>query len=360
MVTRKTIVQALHAVEGIAPGTVKAVAIKDGNVSVTLAVEGDKEARERTRIEARQAVAGVEGVGAVDVNLIMPTTEEPEKPHAGHGGTGEIPLPNVRNIIAVGAGKGGVGKSTVALNLAMGLMREGYSVGLVDGDIYGPSIAQMAGIEGLPPEHTPNGKLYPFTAFGEMRVVSIANFVDPNQAMIWRGPMVHGVIRQFLSDVEWGDLDYLIFDLPPGTGDVPLTLSQSVPVTGAVLVSTPQSVALDDALRAATMYQALGISLLGFVENMSYFICDGCEKEHDIFGRGGVQRSAEAKGYRFLGQLPMDPTFRRNTDTANAADNFREDSPLAQAITGMVGNLTEAVEERLANEPAPKVMEVKG
>jgi len=268
---------------------------------------------------------------------------------------------DIKDIVAVGAGKGGVGKSMVAMHLAVGLRRRGAAVGLLDADVYGPSIATLAGIEGAQPTPAPtpgeSGKprIGPFDADG-IKVMSMANFVTPGQAMIWRGPMVHGVVQQFLRDVDWGDLDYLVVDLPPGTGDVPLTLAQTVGVTGAVIVTTPQSLALADAMRAARMYRQLGIAILGVVENMSSFVCPACGAEHDIFGAGGAARAAAEAGYPLLAQIPLDLALRANTDGARAADNFdRPDTdPVGAALAALADNVVEQVRQRRAAGPPPK------
>jgi len=273
----------------------------------------------------------------------------------------DAPMKGVRNIIAVGAGKGGVGKSAVAVHLAVGLQRAGAEVGLLDCDVYGPSIAKMLGIEGLAPQPAEANRIAPFHAHG-MKVMTMANLVPAGRAMIWRGPMVHGVIRQFLVDVDWGELGYLVADLPPGTGDVPLTLAQTVGVAGAVIVTTPQAVALEDALRAAEMYEKLGIRVLGVVENMSYFVCPACGAEHDVFGRGGARKAAEAAGLAFLGEIPLDLDFRRNTDAARPEANFGEQQPgaLATAIAEVVGRTEAAVRLRNETHPPARPLEVKG
>ncbi len=269
-------------------------------------------------------------------------------------------LSGLKNIIAVGAGKGGVGKSTISVHLAVGLRRAGASVGLMDCDIYGPSIAMMTGIEGAEPVMVGEKQIAPFDAFG-LKVISMANFIPPDAAMIWRGPMVHGAIKQFLTDVDWGELDYLIVDLPPGTGDPPLTLAQTVGVTGAVIVTTPQAVAINDAMRAAQMYQKLGIHVLGVVENMSYFVCPACKAEHDIFGRGGARKAAGDAALPLLGEIPMNLTMRVNTDVGDAEEDFDEaqNPTIARAMTEMVENVTEQVRIRNETQPPAEPLSVK-
>ena len=269
-------------------------------------------------------------------------------------------LPEVDNIVAVGAGKGGVGKSTIAVHFAVGLKRKGFKVGLLDCDIYGPSIATMTGIEGASPQLNDNRKIIPFDANG-LKVISMANFIPKDTAVIWRGPMVHGAVKQFLSDVDWGSLDYMIIDLPPGTGDPPLTLAQTIGVTGAVIVATPQPLALNDAMRAAQMYQKLGIHILGIVENMSYFICPNCNTIHDIFGRGGVRKAADKANIAVLAEIPLNLSIRTNTDSAHVEDNFdkTKNPQIAPILEEMINKLIKQVEFRNENYPKPEPLVVK-
>jgi ATP-binding protein involved in chromosome partitioning len=250
----------------------------------------------------------------------------------------------VKNIIAVGAGKGGVGKSTVAVNVAVGLQRTGCKVGLMDGDIYGPSMPTMLGIKGQTPRVRGN-KILPFHVHG-IHAITIGALVEEDKPLIWRGPMAHGAFKQLLLDnTEWPDLDYLIVDLPPGTGDVPLTLCQLLPLTGAVVVATPQQVALDDAVRAVRMFQQLGAPVLGIVENMSYFVApDG--SEHDIFGRGGAERAAEGLGLPYLGEIPMFTEIRVNSDAGKPHANFEGNPQLSAALDRIVRKLAGEVSKR--------------
>jgi ATP-binding protein involved in chromosome partitioning len=249
-------------------------------------------------------------------------------------------LPNVRHVIVVGAGKGGVGKSTVALNIAVGLARRGHSVGLLDGDIYGPSMPTMLNLAGLDAV-VHQGMLQPFFTHG-IKAMTIGKLVDSDKPLIWRGPMAHGAFKQLTEQTEWGELDYLIIDLPPGTGDVSLTMAQMLQLTGAVVVCTPQKVAQDDAVRAAKMFQQLGISVLGVVENMSGFIADD-GKHYDIFGRGGAEQMAQRLNVPFLGALPITMSLRANSDTGNPTANFTgADAPgtrLRDALESMLNNL---------------------
>jgi len=215
-----------------------------------------------------------------------------------------ITLPNIKYKIAVASGKGGVGKSTVATNLAISLAKNGAAVGLMDADAYGPSIPTMMGIQEKPVT-SPERKLIPLVRH-DIKLMSIGFMVPEQQAMIWRGPMLHSAIRQFLTDVEWGDLDYLIIDLPPGTGDVALTLTQAIPLTGTVIVTTPQDVALADVRRGVAMFERLGVPILGIIENMSYFLCPHCNEKTEIFSADGGKNTSERFGVAFLGQIPLD------------------------------------------------------
>jgi len=219
------------------------------------------------------------------------------------------PVPGVKHVILVMSGKGGVGKSTVASNLALALSRMGHAVGLLDADIYGPSIPTMFGITGQP--QSDGKQIQPLERFG-IKLMSIGFLLeDPKSAIVWRGPMLHGALLQFLKDVNWGKLDFLLLDLPPGTGDVALTLSQKVRSTGAVIVTTPQEVALQDVYKSVSMAQKVGIPLLGVVENESYFVCDGCDKRHELFGSGGGQSIADFAQAPLLGQIPLHPSVRQ-------------------------------------------------
>jgi ATP-binding protein involved in chromosome partitioning len=229
---------------------------------------------------------------------------------------GQIGL-QAKSVIAVGSGKGGVGKSTIATSLALSLSDAGAKVGLMDADVYGPSVPHLLGLSGRP--EVMNNKIRPIYA-GQIPVMSMGFLVEKDQAVIWRGPMLHGSITQFLRDTYWGPLDYLIIDMPPGTGDVALTLSQLVPLTGAVVVCTPQQVALLDAVKAIAMFRKTKIPILGMVENMSGFICPECGKRYDIFGHGGAREKAEEMGVPFLGEVPLNIQLRQESDTGNLAN----------------------------------------
>src|SRR3954467_9889854 len=253
------------------------------------------------------------------------------------------PVPGVKNVILVMSGKGGVGKSTVATNLALALKALGHKVGLLDADIYGPSIPTMLGISGQP--MSDGKKIQPLERFG-VKLMSIGFLLeDAKSAVVWRGPMLHGALLQFLKDVDWGDLDFLLLDLPPGTGDIALTLSQKVRSNGAVIVTTPQEVALQDVYKSVSMAQKVGIPLLGVVENESYFICDGCDKRHELFGSGGGQSVADFAKAPLLGQIPLHPSVRQWGDAGTPVVQAAPESETAQAFVAVAAKLVENLEQ---------------
>ncbi len=314
---------------------VKHAAVCDGVVSVTLAPSNPSaDVAHKLRAEAEAAIRQLgDEVKQVDIRF-----EQPKQPVGQPAGPQEQakannPLPGVKHIIAVGAGKGGVGKSTIAVNLAVGLARAGHRVGLMDGDIYGPSIPTMLGVDKLEPQAHGN-MIVPFDVHGVF-AVTIGALVEDDKPLIWRGPMAHGAFRQLATQTEWGELDHLIIDLPPGTGDVPLTMSQLLPLSGAVIVCTPQKVAQDDAVRALRMFQQLGVEVLGVVENMSYFIGDD-QVEYDIFGRGGAEMMAQQQGAPFLGAVPINTALRRNADAGDPTANFTGNDKLAEELDRLV------------------------
>ncbi len=240
------------------------------------------------------------------------------------------PLAEVRNVIAVASGKGGVGKSTVAVNLALALAADGANVGLLDADIYGPSQPHMLGLVGEQPVSEDGKTMLPLTAHG-LQAISIGFLIDPDQPMVWRGPMVTSALNQLLNQTRWRDLDYLIVDMPPGTGDIQLTLSQQVPVSGAVIVTTPQDIAAIDARKGLEMFRKVSIPVLGVIENMSVHVCSNCGHEESIFGSGGAERMAEDFGVELLGRLPLDARIREQTDAGRPTVASEPDSPAATA-----------------------------
>ena len=279
--------------------------------------------REQMESAAREVVGALPGVGSVSVKM------DAEVPR-GRGIGERVTMPDVRNIIAVSSGKGGVGKSTVAVNLAVSLALDGARVGLMDADVYGPNVPLMLGASEARPEVDQN-KLIPVEAYG-VRLMSMALLQPGDKPMIVRGPILHGLVKQFLSDVRWGELDYLIVDMPPGTGDVQLSLAQLVPVQGAVLVTTPQEVAVMDVRRALRMFETVAVPVLGVIENMSYFVAPETGIRYNIFGEGGGQKLAEQYGVPFLGAIPLGIEVREGGDKGVPVVVSQPDSPQAQAF----------------------------
>ena len=337
-------------------GMVDHVSVCEGHVSVRLRAESDPELRASLTEGVRQVVAAFGRELNLDVKAVAvefsagPATvkQAPDQPMkqaassrttgAGTVRAGSPSLPGVRHVIAVGAGKGGVGKSTIAMNLAVGLARRGHGVGLLDGDIYGPSVPTLMGLDAM--ELTLHReRIQPFFVHG-VKTMTIGKMVDPEKPLIWRGPMAHGAFKQIVEQTEWGELDFLVIDLPPGTGDVPLTMAQLLSLTGAVIVCTPQRVAQDDAVRAARMFQQLNVQVLGVVENMSYFIGDD-GKEYDIFGRGGAEMMAQRLGLPFLGAIPISMKMREFCDAGEPVRNFTETEEGIRAALEEVGKRVE-------------------
>jgi ATP-binding protein involved in chromosome partitioning len=305
-------------------GFVKDLAIENGRVSFTIELTTPAcPVKDQLRDQASDAVRALPGVSQVSVQLTAKVRS------ASAPQTGRPPLPGVKNVIAVGAGKGGVGKTTVAVNLALALAKCGSRVGLLDGDIYGPNVPMMLGIS---TQLTTDGKqIVPAEKYG-VQVVSIGFLTQDDAPIIWRGPMLHGAIQQFFREVAWKDLDYLIVDMPPGTGDVALSLSQTVPVVGAIVVTTPQNVSLSDSRRAVRMYEKLNIPTMGIVENMSYYTCTNCHHEAAIFGHGGGEKLAADMNVPFLGRLPVYQPIREGSDTGVPLVIAEPASPAAKAF----------------------------
>lgn len=306
-------------------GFVRDISINDGEVSLRIVLTTPAcPVKAEMESQAIEIISALEGVR--NVKVIM-DAEVPK----GRGIAGNMALPNVKNIIAVSSGKGGVGKSTVAVNLAVSLALDGAKVGLMDADVYGPNVPLMLGVWQKQPE-IGNAKIIPIEAHG-VKIISMAVLAPPDKPMILRGPMLHGIVRQFLTDVDWGQLDYLIVDMPPGTGDVQLSLAQLVPVQGAVLVTTPQTVSLADVRRALKMFETVAVPILGIVENMSYFVPpDMPEKRYDIFGKGGGSKFADEMGVPFLGEVPLGIEVRESGDKGIPVVISNPDSPQAQAF----------------------------
>ena len=325
-ITESTVLDALKVVTDpdlhrdiVSLGFVKNVAIEGSRVGFTIELTTPAcPVKDQMRDQARDAVLGLDGVDVVDVEMTA-SVRAAAGPEAGRA-----ELPGVKNIIAVGAGKGGVGKTTVAVNMALALARLGARVAMIDGDIYGPNVPIMLGIK---TQLTTEGKkIVPAERYG-IQVVSMGFLTGEDAPVVWRGPMLHGVIQQFFRDVSWGELDYLVIDLPPGTGDVVLSLRQTVPVAGAVVVTTPQVVSLADTRRAIGMYQKLDIPTLGLIENMSHYVCPSCQHESDIFGKGGGERLAEELDIPFLARVPIYEPIRVGGDTGTPIMVSEPDSP---------------------------------
>lgn len=292
---------------------------------------------ERIRRDIQGAVQAVQGVGRVDIAMR-------EKPQVNGGGPaaaaqhGPKGLPGVRHVVAVASAKGGVGKSTVAANLALSLAKSGQRVGLLDADIYGPSVPTMFGIHDRP-RITEERRIYPLERDG-IKLISMGFLVPPEKALIWRGPMVMGAVQQLLNDVEWGELDTLLIDLPPGTGDAQLTLVQQVALAGVVMVTTPQEVALIDVVRGIQMFESTQAPIVGVIENMSGWVCPKCGEVEDIFGKGGGEQTARRYGVPFLGAIPIDPRVVRSGDSGQPVVSSHPDSPAAIAFADVAAQLT--------------------
>lgn len=315
-------------------GLVESVKIGGGNVSLDLLMaDRDPDQRDAVRKACIATLKDMGGVGHVSVNLVA-RSRAPKPTH------GKV-LPEVKNVIAVASGKGGVGKSTTAANLAVALKMKGYKVGILDADIYGPSIPTMIRISELPKPGEDNW-IQPAVGLG-VKIVSMAFFISADRAAILRGPMVSGYVAQFLNRVHWGELDYLIIDYPPGTGDIQLTLSQQAPLTGAVITTTPQEISLVDVRRAVAMFETTEVPILGVCETMSYFICDGCGKRHDIFRSGGGEKIARMAGVPMLAAVPLDPTVAVGGDQGKPIVETHPDSPSGKAYL----ELADAVEAQL-------------
>ncbi len=340
-VTEAAVLAALRAVTDpdlhkdiVTLGFVKDLRIDDGRVAFSIELTTPAcPVKDMMREQARVAVAGLSGVSSVEIEMTASV-------RAGRPDGGRQPVEGVKNIIAVGAGKGGVGKTTVAVNLAAALAARGSRVALLDGDLYGPNVPIMLGLHTR--LETDGEKIVPAERFG-IKAMSIGFLTDDDSAVIWRGPMLHGAVQQFFRDVRWGPIDYLIVDMPPGTGDVALSLSQSVPVAGAVVVTTPQSVSLADTRRAIHMYRKLNIPALGLIENMSHFVCPGCGHESDIFGKGGGEQLAADLSVPFLGRIPLYEPVRTSGDRGVPVVVSDPDSPPSVALVAAAERVAQQV-----------------
>ncbi|MET4807454.1 ATP-binding protein involved in chromosome partitioning [Limibacillus sp. MBR-115] len=386
-ITEQQIMETLKGVKGpeggvdiVSAGMISGLVIKDGNVGFAIEVDPKQGPKlEPLRKEAEQAVAKLDGVLSVTAVLTAhhespsgnsaPAQANAGHAHAGHShkapgaaqasgpGAARALVPGVRSIIAVASGKGGVGKSTTTTNIALALSRMGLSVGILDADIYGPSQPRMLGISGRP--NSPDGKiLTPMENYG-VKCMSMGFLVAEDTPMIWRGPMVQSALQQMLRDVAWGELDVLVVDMPPGTGDAQLTMAQQVPLTGAVIVSTPQDIALIDAKKGLNMFRKVDVPVLGIVENMSVFVCPNCGHESHIFSHGGAKREAERLGMEFLGEMPLDILIRETSDSGRPVVVSDPDGAQAKAYMAIAERIwakAKPIIEAGGGRQAPKIV----
>lgn len=370
------VVDADHGKNVVELGMVSGLVIKGGNVGFVLEVPARDGARkEPLRKAAEQAVAALPGITSATVVLTAETQGKSgaaPQPHShshghdhshSHGApkkpaTPEVgarpAIPGIRSIIAVASGKGGVGKSTTAVNLALALAQSGKKVGLLDADIYGPSLPRMLGLSGKKPDSPDGKRLQPVQGWG-IPCMSMGFLVPEDTPMIWRGPMVMSALEQMLRDVNWGELDVLVVDMPPGTGDAQLTMAQRVPLAGAVIVSTPQDIALLDARKGLNMFRRVDVPVLGIVENMSYFCCPNCGHRSEIFAHGGARRTAEELGCDFLGELPLNIAIRETSDGGTPIVAFRPDSDEAKAYRAIAAQVAARLDRDAATSRMPKI-----
>jgi ATP-binding protein involved in chromosome partitioning len=370
-VTKEQVLAGLEAVqspEGTAlpkTGALSEVVATDGKVFFSISVDAAQvKAWEPVRKRAEEAVRALPGVQSALVALTAerkaggPSPRPPGPPHAGARaaprGESAQGVPGVEAIIAVASGKGGVGKSTTAVNLALGLAALGLKVGILDADIYGPSLPKLLAIRERP--QTLGGtRLKPITRYG-LTVMSIGFLIDEDTPMIWRGPMVISALTQMLREVEWGKLDVMVVDMPPGTGDAQLTMAQQVPLKGAVIVSTPQDLALIDARRGVSMFKRVNVPVLGVVENMSYFLCPQCGTRSDVFGHGGARHEAERLGVPFLGEVPLHMTIREKSDAGLPVVATEPDGPHAKIYRDIAAKVRDQLAGGAAGRAAPKIV----
>src|SRR6185312_404544 len=362
-------------------GMVSGVATRGGHVAITLDVDPARGASlEPLRQACEQAVRAMPDVlsatAVMTAERAAPPPPPPPVARGGHGhghshgpaaagdrtpgakttgGSGRIDVPGVKHIIAVASGKGGVGKSTTAVNLALGLAANGVATGLLDADIYGPSMPRMLGVKEKP-ESADGKMLTPIERYG-LRTMSIGYIVNEDTPMIWRGPMVSSALEQMLRDVQWGELDVLVVDMPPGTGDAQLTLAQRVALSGAVIISTPQDIALVDARKGLAMFRKVAVPVLGIVENMSYFLCPKCGERSEIFGHGGAREEADKLGVPFLGEVPLHLDIRTTSDSGHPIVVAMPDSPHAQVYKNIAGRVwKQLTANQRGPRPAPKIV----
>jgi ATP-binding protein involved in chromosome partitioning len=374
-VTKETVLEALRAVPGpnrtsdiVSLGLVSEIVVAGKDVMFAINVDPTQAGQlEPLRQAAERAVSNIPGIGKVMVALTAEkkgngaeaTPRQPPPgaaaPAGGRQQSGGVP--GVRHIVAVASGKGGVGKSTTAVNLALGLQTLGLKVGVLDADVYGPSMPRLLGLTSRPEPVEPGSRtLKPLQGFG-LKVMSIGFLVEEDTPMIWRGPMVMSALQQMLREVDWGELDIMVVDMPPGTGDAQLTLAQQTPLAGAVIVSTPQDLALIDARKGLNMFRRVDVPVLGIIENMSYFICHKCGERHEIFGYGGAHTEADRLGIAFLGEIPLDPEMRWRSDAGQPIVVSNPDSVHAAIFRDIAAKVWEAIAgETAAARAAPRIV----
>ncbi|WP_245423978.1 Mrp/NBP35 family ATP-binding protein [Methylovirgula sp. 4M-Z18] len=357
--TEKDVLRALTLVPGPdgktplpASGTLNGISIRDGKVFAAIAIDPAKSMEmEEMRLKAERAIKAIPGVTGALVTL---TSERPQAPEpARHGPRGGSPVPGIAKIIAVASGKGGVGKSTTACNLALALAGQGLRVGILDADVYGPSMPRLFGLH-QKPQVGPDKMMIPLEAHG-VKIMSIGFMVEEETAMIWRGPMIKSALTEMLRRVSWGEIDVLVVDMPPGTGDAQLSLAQDVPLAGAVIVSTPQDLALIDARRAVTMFRRVEVPILGVVENMSYFLCPHCGTRSDVFAHGGARHEAEKLDVPFLGEVPLALAIRERSDAGQPVVVSEPNGPHAAVYRGIAQAVAGAL-QGYQGRPAPRIV----
>jgi len=353
--TLKGIQDPVKGTDIVSAGMVIGMQSRDGHIAFTIDIGDPARAKEFEPIRkaAEDAVHAMDGVLSVTAVLTAERPAQQQQQQAAPSQP-ETLMPGVKSIVAVSSGKGGVGKSTTSVNLALALSAKGLKVGLLDADIYGPSIPRMLGITGQPVSH--DGKrLEPMENHG-IKCMSIGFLVEEDTAMIWRGPMVMGALEQLMRDVNWGELDILVVDMPPGTGDVQLTMAQKVPLTGSVIVSTPQDIALLDTRKGLNMFRKVEIPVFGIVENMSYFSCPHCGERTDIFSHGGARNTAEAQGADFLGEIPLDIKIRETSDGGNPIVTSEPESAHAKAYQEIADKVWFKTMDQLNGNKGPNIV----
>jgi ATP-binding protein involved in chromosome partitioning len=354
----RTVIEPASGKDVVSLGMISGLAVRDGHVAFAIEVPRARAAEfEPLRKAAEQTIDALDGILSVSAVLTAESAAKAPPPPRGHAhgapAAAKPLVPGIQNIVAVASGKGGVGKSTTAVNLALGFAANGLKVGILDADIYGPSMPRMLGITGKP--NSRDGKiLEPMENYG-LKCMSMGFLVAEDTPMIWRGPMVMSALNQMLRDVNWGELDILVVDLPPGTGDAQLTMAQQVPLAGAVIVSTPQDIALLDARKGLNMFRKVDVPVLGIVENMSYFSCPNCGHRSEIFSHGGARLEAERLGVEFLGEVPLDIVIRETSDAGNPIVVAQPDGEHARVFRVMAQRIWEKIAGQI-QRPAPRIV----